>query len=435
MAREYRLSEIEWEEKLPSDWDEVRAKFIFNNIKEVVGDKWDDYQRISLTYDGVIPRSKIDNEGLNPASLSTYQIVKENNLLFKLIDLENEKTSRVGLSTYEGITSSAYVRVDVKKQYPKFYYYWYYSMWFRYIYNKLGNGVRSTINASQLLNYPVPKPSFQEQEKIAAYLDEKTVKIDELISAQEDAIAKLEEFKKRLISEKVVNGLKKENDFKDTNIDWIGEIPKNYKITRVSRHAFVTKLAGFEFTKILSKKIKEQGEVPIVRAQNIKNDSFIEDFTGYIDIETARLLHRSNLDKSCILMTFIGAGVGEVAIYNKSKLHQLAPNVAKIVINKEDEKLLLLRFLLYYLMSSSAEGEKDQYLKATAQPNISMTIIRSLRIVLPPMNEQIEIVAYLDRKTEEINQLIQIKKNKIEKLNEYKKSLIYEAVTGKVEVM
>lgn len=290
------------------------------------------------------------------------------------------------------------------------------------------------ISAGKYADLPVTLHDKNKQNLIVEILDETSILIDNLIFNQQQQIEKLKEYKQSLISEVVTKGLNPNVEFKDSNVKWIGLIPKNYDVSLISRHTFVTKLAGFEFTEILSKNINEFDDIPIVRAQNIKNDKFIKDFTGYINNDTARKLVRSNLDKPCILMTFIGAGVGEVAIFNEEKLHQLAPNVAKIEILKSHEDRISLRYLLYYLMSNAANFEKDQYLKATAQPNISMTIIRGLRFVLPPIDDQNKIIKYLDNKVLRLDELIELKNKKIDELYNYKKSLIYEYVTGKKEV-
>ncbi|ABX81870.1 restriction endonuclease subunit S [Acholeplasma laidlawii] len=293
---------------------------------------------------------------------------------------------------------------------------------------------QSNLNADIVNNLPLIIPELNNQIRISLYVGNKTLIINKLIDNQKQQIEKLKEYKQSLISEVVTKGLNPNVEFKDSNVKWIGLIPKNYDVSLISRHTFVTKLAGFEFTEILSKNINEFDDIPIVRAQNIKNDKFIKDFTGYINNDTARKLVRSNLDKPCILMTFIGAGVGEVAIFNEEKLHQLAPNVAKIEILKSHEDRISLRYLLYYLMSNAANFEKDQYLKATAQPNISMTIIRGLRFVLPPIDDQNKIIKYLDNKVLRLDELIELKNKKIDELYNYKKSLIYEYVTGKKEV-
>lgn len=151
-------------------------------------------------------------------------------------------------------------------------------------------------------------------------------------------------------------------------------------------------------------------------------------------MELSEKLHRCALDKKCLLITFIGAGIGEVAIFNKEARYHLAPNVAKIVINENYKEILSEEFLLFYLMSYAGQEEVNKIKKATAQPSLSMETIRSINFVIPTKNEQQAISDYLDRKCAQIDKLITLKQQKIEKLQQYKKSLIYEYVTGKKEV-
>ena len=107
MSREMKDSGIEWAGQVPASWNVTRGKFLFQNHKDVVGARVEDFERLALTLNGVIKRSKDDNEGLQPAEFSSYQILRENELVFKLIDLQNISTSRVGLSPYTGIVSPA----------------------------------------------------------------------------------------------------------------------------------------------------------------------------------------------------------------------------------------------------------------------------------------------------------------------------------------
>ena len=182
--------------------------------------------------------------------------------------------------------------------------------------------------------------------------------------------------------------------------------------------------------------ISYNGEVPIVRAQNIKMGRFIDNINEYISTDLSKELDRSALNKKCLIMTFIGAGIGEVAIFNKKSRYHLAPNVAKIVINNNMNKFILEEFLLYFIMSFSGQEEINKIKKSTAQPSLSMETIRSIKIIVTKtLKEQKDIVSYLDSKCAEIDSLISKKEKLISELEKYKKSLIYEYVTGKKEVL
>ena len=199
-------SGIEWIGEIPDSWELVRFKDICVNKKEVAGSNSADYERLALTLNGVIKRPKDDSEGLQPKEFDGYQIIHENDFIFKMIDLQNISTSRVGLSPYTGLVSPAYIRFVPRKenQYNKFTYYFLMSMYYNCVYNSLGgNGVRSALNATDMGQFKIPYPSLEAQKKIVSFLEEKIVAVDELIAIKQEKIEKLQEYKKSLIYEYV----------------------------------------------------------------------------------------------------------------------------------------------------------------------------------------------------------------------------------------
>lgn len=199
-------SGIEWIGEIPEHWSLIRFKDKWQNIKEVAGNSSEEYERLALTLSGVIKRPKEDSEGLQPKAFDGYQILRENNFIFKMIDLQNISTSRVGLSSFTGLVSPAYIRFVPKKegQFPKYIYYFLMSMYYNCVYNNLGgNGVRSALNASDMGNFVIPFPDEDEQRSIVEFLDKNFSQIDRLISLKQAKIDKLNEYKKSLIYEYV----------------------------------------------------------------------------------------------------------------------------------------------------------------------------------------------------------------------------------------
>ena len=198
-------SGIEWIGAIPKHWNVIKGKYLFNNDKQIVGAKVDEFERLALTMKGVIKRSKDDNEGLQPDKFNTYQILRESELVFKLIDLQNISTSRVGLSPYMGIVSPAYIIIkskgDINPTYAEKYYL---SLWMNQIFNFLGDaGVRSSLNAGELLNLYLPVPPLSEQKAIADYLDDKCGQIDEIINEKKKQLETLLSYKQSIIYEYV----------------------------------------------------------------------------------------------------------------------------------------------------------------------------------------------------------------------------------------
>lgn len=198
-------SGIAWIGVIPEHWKTIKGKYLFTNDKKVVGAKVDDYERLALTMKGVIKRSKDDNEGLQPDKFNTYQILGIDELVFKLIDLQNISTSRVGLSSYTGIVSPAYIIIKSNGNVlPCYAEKFYLSLWMNQIFNFLGDaGVRSSLNAGELLNLYLPVPPISEQRAIAEFLDGKCSEIDAIITGKQQQLENLKAYKQSIIYEYV----------------------------------------------------------------------------------------------------------------------------------------------------------------------------------------------------------------------------------------
>lgn len=199
----YKDSGIPWIGEIPEEWSIIKTGRLFRNTKEIVGQKSASTERLALTLNGVIKRDKNDAEGLQPKQFDGYQYLRKNQLVFKLIDLENVNTSRVGICPFvEGMVSPAYIILKNNAKDNRFYYYFFLSLWHNEIFNHLGGeGVRSALNAKDLLNIPTLNISNAKQKAIADYLDERCANINKIIADKERVIEKLTEYKKSLIYE------------------------------------------------------------------------------------------------------------------------------------------------------------------------------------------------------------------------------------------
>jgi type I restriction enzyme S subunit len=181
------------------------------------------------------------------------------------------------------------------------------------------------------------------------------------------------------------------------------EIPKSWTWCKTDDIFFVTKLAGFEYTEHI--KLQEFGEIPVVRAQNVRPLEIDKTNLLYIDREVSQLLDRCSLTKKCLLVTFIGAGIGDVATFNESNRWHLAPNVAKMEPFEGCEEMIDVSYVNYFLMSKIGQRELFKHIKATAQPSLSMGTIRDIDVPLPPLSEQKRIVAEIEKQFAKTKQL------------------------------
>ena len=233
----YKPSAIPWIEELPVHWGEEKGKWLHRFRKDLNNRKQCD-NVLSLTLRGVVNNDPDDPEGLVPKDYRTYQIFEKDDLVFKLIDLENFRTSRVGLVHERGIMSPAYLRVQPGKEHnPRYFYYYYFTLYQQGVYNKLGAGVRSTLGPTDLLEIGVPVPSKEEQDRIVAFLDQKTAEIDAAIAKKERLIELLDEQKSILINSLVTKGVNPRAVTKASGLSWGGDIPAHWKI-RYLKHLF-----------------------------------------------------------------------------------------------------------------------------------------------------------------------------------------------------
>lgn len=416
--REMKDSGIEWVGKIPTDWDIKPVKRFFKAVKRVAGVNADTYERLALTMNGVIKRSKEDNEGLQPEKFEGYQVLKTNELVFKLIDLENVKTSRVGLSPYIGIVSPAYIILTNDNKDNRFYYYWFIYMYYHEIFNSLGDsGVRSSLGAKELLMLPIPDISIETQKRISDYLDEKCSRIDEIIEKQQKIIEKLKEYKLSVITEAVTKGLDPNVPMKDSGVEWIGEIPESWKI--------------IDFKYICSIKanlvnVDKYKDYPQISPENIAKDS--GKIIGYNTVEESGVISDNHLFyKGQLLYSKVRPKLNKVAI---APFDGLCSADMYPMETSEFPNFILYVILSQYFLNQVVLQTEDR----VKMPKINKEELGRIIVAIPDVDEQILIADYLNKKCDAIDNAIDRKQIIVEKLKEYKKSLVYEVVTGKKEV-
>lgn len=416
--REMKDSGIEWIGNIPKEWSVCRVKNFYYIHKDIVGEKSNAYDRLALTLNGVVKRSKDDSIGLQPEAFNGYQILRSNELVFKLIDLANISTSRVGLSPYEGIVSPAYIILSPKTDFcQKFAEYYFLSMWQREVFNHLGDdGVRSSLNASDLLNTPFIYPPITEQKKIVDYLNDKCTEIDAVLEKTRASIKEYKKLKQAVITQAVTKGIRGDRPMKDSGIEWIGEIPKEWIVRK-----------GKWFLKLLDRPVVEtdgvitcfrDGEVTLRSNRREEGFTFSLQEVGYQGIE-----------KGDLVVHGMDGFAGAIGISDSRGKGTPVLNVL--------DSLECKKYVMYYLRSMAYNGVFISLSTGirVRSCDTNWNKLRNLLYPLPSLQEQVEIASYLDAKCAEIDNLISKKEQYINEIENYKKSLIYEYVTGKKEVI
>jgi len=427
----YKNTTTGWFPRIPFDWKINRGKFYFRNRK-IINKTMKCDNVLSLTMNGVVHRSELGEGGLLPTSYDTFQIFEKNNLVFKLIDLENFKTSRVGIVPEKGIMSSAYIRLENKDNNndPRYFYWLYYNLYLQGIYNFLGMGVRSTLNYWDLLEQPILIPPIETQKKIADFLDEKTKVIDELIAKKEKMIEFLREKRIVLISNATTKGLDSKIKTKKSNIEWLEAIPTGWE-TRKLKY----------ISKIDTSGIFGDEMIGDVEAKLVTTGQLSMSGEWYLELMDTRFFKRDEYNKfkniygDIVVVKSSGSSSnivsGKAGFVSEVEAGTVFGN---FLLRIRATDIINSKFLYYFLVSHLTRQRIELMCSSTTYPNLKVWEYISALILLPPKDYQKKIVAFLDAETNKIKETITLIKSQIDQLKEYRSSLIYSAVTGKIKV-
>ena len=420
----YKDSGIAWIGEIPEHWELRKGKNLFK-LRNSKGNNNAILLAATQKY-GMIPQSQVEGvvQVKQNTDLNTFKTVHKNDYVISLRSFQGG----FEMSEYEGVCSPAYqVFYSTKPCCNYFFKYMFKSYGFVSQINAFTLGIREgkNIQYEDFSLMKLPLPTIQEQQSIATYLDQKCGEIDELITLQEGMITKLQSYKQSVITEAVTKGLDKNVPLKDNGIEWIGEIPEHWICT--------------VFKKFLSEPMQYGANEPAeecnyndpryIRITDIKDDGTLRDDTfKSLPLEKAK---EYMLTKGDLLFARSGATVGKTFLYKEDYTACFAGYLIKARCNKNE---LLPNFIFYYTLSNAYQNWKNSiFIQSTIQ-NIGADKYSVMPIIAPPLSEQQSIADYLDQKCSEIDELISIKQQKIEKLKDYKKSLIFECVTGKRKV-
>lgn len=419
--QQIKNSGIEWVGDIPDNWEVNKTKYNFQYKKEIAGTKCNDYDRLALTMNNVVKRSKDDNSGLQPKEFETYQIIRQNELVFKLIDLQNVSTSRVGLSPYVGLVSPAYIILRaIGKVLPPYAEKYFYVLWKNQIFNSLGDdGVRSNLGKEDLLNIPMPIPPVEGQERIAEFLDKKCGEIDGLIADIKTQVQTLEQYKRSVITEAVTKGLNPSAEMKDSGAGWMPFVPAHWLVEKIKYHLRIRGQKNMGDRQVLSL-YRDYGVVP----KDSRDDN--HNVTSE-DTSTYRFVRVGDF-----VVNKMKAWQGSVAVSQYEGIVSPAYYVYEFTDN------LFNKRYFHYLLRNKTYTTEFMRLSGgirVGQWDLPAEAFENTVVLIPPADEQKEITDYLDNKCAQIEELISAKQSQIEALESYKKSLIYEFVTGKKEVV
>ncbi|MGD9623988.1 MAG: restriction endonuclease subunit S [Arcobacter sp.] len=414
----YKDSEINWLGNLPSHWKLVRIKHLFKISKKYSTDKKPNV--LSLTQKGIVERDISTNEGQLAQSYVGYNIIEKDDIVFNPMDLI---AGYVAKSIYNGVISHAYTTLKSLKKIDLDFYEHYFQNWYHQgVLFHLGKGVstdnRWTLNNNSLMNLVIPIVPIGESNKIVNYINAKTVQINNVINKKEKLIELLKERKQIVINDAVTKGLDKNVEFVDSNLKDFGYIPKHWKIM------FNRRLFREENRKKFNKM-----ELPLSLSQV---DGVIP--SGEMKERSLSPSHRDNF-KLCLPDDLVvNRFKGHLGVFFKSDFrgiitfHYGVFKPSNFVNTKYYEYLFHTQY--YKNIYAGASNGMTIGLQ-----NLSNQNFYDVKSIVPPIEEQNEIVNFIEKEETKINKTIQFQVEIITKLKEYKASLIDSVVTGKVRVV
>lgn len=434
MSRQMKDSGVAWIGNIPVNWSVQKVKNAFYRSKDEA--HIEEPIVLSLARSGVKVRDISNNEGQLAESYYNYNPVVPGDLLLNPMDLYSGANCSV--SKVEGVISPAYINLRTKGEYcPTYYDYYFKTQYWAMALFAHGKGVsfdnRWTLSPNDLFNYAIPVPNFEEQKRIAEFLDCQCAEIDAVIAKTSVTIEEYKKLKQSIITDAVTKGIRDNRETKETGIKWIGTIPSHWSVRKLK--TFASLISKGTTPKDISNEQNHIYSIRFLKSENIVDNQLVAIPEFYIE-EHIHLgeLKRSELTVDDILFVIAGASIGKVAIMNADLLPSntnQAVSFIRIMPKYSDIK----KYIWYVLQSDMIKTYISLFSVQSAQPNISMENLGNFRMPYVDDNKEIlEIVEYLDKRCIELDNLIAKKTALLEEMETYKKSVIYEYVTGKKEV-
>ena len=423
MARKMKDSGIEWIGEIPEGWEVVPVRSCFDEVRTKNTDG-QEQNALQFKSGNIISKANFNTniDDYVADTITNYTVVLPDTIMINGLNLNYDfKSLRVALVKEKGVITSAYLAIfpDREKIFPQYATYLFKGYETKMAFHNMGAGIRKTLGYKEFKNQPLLLPSKEEQNKISAYLDSKCSHIDTMLFRTSSSIEEYKKLKQAVITQAVTKGVRGEREMKDSGVEWIGEIPKEWDILNLVAHTSM-------LTPMRDRPENLDGPIPWIR---------IEDFDGkYISSSKASLGVSKETVRSMNLKIY---PVGTILCTSSCIMGKCAIVSRELVSNQRFIGIIpdqnTCENFLYYLMLSSSE--RMNYLATGAlQANLSRSSFEHLKVQFPSYQEQKEISDYLDTKCAEIDKLIAKKEQLVKELESYKKSLIYEVVTGKREV-
>ena len=417
--REMKDSGIEWIGQIPKHW-EVHPVYAYFEEGKTKNYRMQEQNLLSLSYGRIIRKDINTNGGLLPASFNTYNVVEAGDIIIRPTDLQNDKRSlRTGLVKEQGIITSAYIDLRPKDNVnSKYYHYLLHSYDVIKVFYNMGNGVRQGLNFSEFAKLLLLEPTTVEQQQIADYLDTQCSEIDATAEDIQKEISLLEEYKKSLVYNVISNGIN-HSIYSTENDEVWGNLPQGWKLVDI-KYLFeiVKRIAGKEGYDVLS--VTQKG----LKIKDITSGDgqLADNYCGYQFVyPTDYVMNHMDLLTGWVdCSELFGVTSPDYRVFR--------------LIDRSAHNLVYYKYVMQCCYMNKIFYSLGQGVSNLGRWRLQTSSFNNFKVPVPPKDEQDEIADYLDSKCSEIDAIIADKKCQLDILADYKKSLIYEYVTGKKEV-
>ena len=430
MARKMKDSGVEWIGEIPEGWEIVPVRSCFDEVRTKNTDG-QEQNALQFKSGNIISKTNFNAsmDDYVADTITNYTIVLPDTVMINGLNLNYDfKSLRVALVKEKGVITSAYLAIfpDRKKISPQYATYLFKGYETKMAFHNMGAGIRKTLGYKEFQNQPLLLPSEKEQNKISAYLDSKCSHIDIMLSKIRSSIEEYKKLKQAVITQAVTKGVRGEREMKDSGVEWIGEIPKEWVIQKIKS---ISSRINVGVVIRPSEYFDENGTVPFLRGINVKEYLISSDNMVYINESSNRILSKSQVHTDDILIVRDGSiGTSCVVPAEFDGANVVSMVIATPSISCDS------RFICYSLNSDVGKTQFTLTKIGSALTHTSVSAVSDIIVAVPSCAEQKEIADYLDAKCVEIDGLIAKKEQLVKELESYKKSLIYEVVTGKREV-
>ena len=432
MARKMKDSGIEWIGEIPEGWEIVPVRSCFDEVR-TKNTNGQEQNALQFKSGNIISKANFNAniDDYVADTITNYTVVLPDTVMINGLNLNYDfKSLRVALVKEKGVITSAYLAIfpDRKKISPQYATYLFKGYETKMAFHNMGAGIRKTLGYKEFKNQPLLLPSKEEQNKISAYLNSKCSHIDIMLSKIRSSIEEYKKLKQAVITQAVTKGVRGEREMKDSKIDYIGQIPDEWVLCKLRNIG--------DAQNGISKSSDFFGKgAPFVSYSDVyKNYSLPFSVSGLVESTPAEQ-ERYSVKEGDIFFTRTSETIEEVGyscVCEKDIPHATFAGFLIRVRPFSDE--LYTPYAKYYFRSSHLRFYLVKEMNLVTRASLGQSLLKSMPVLLPSLEEQKEIANYLDAKCAEIDGLIAKKEQLIKELESYKKSLIYEVVTGKREV-